>query len=115
MGGRILWRMRPFSFWYDSIMRTFQPSENKVLVRRAPKKTHTESGIVLPEESQDKQTEGEVLAVGAGRWVGENSWAVAPCLPNQTVLFHAYAGKEVDFDGEEFLVMDFSDVLGVFV
>ena len=83
-----------------------QPLADRVLVKPAAAETQTASGIIIPDSAKEKPLRGEVLAVGEGT----KDEAMVLKAGDQ-VLYGKYAGTELEFDGEKFLIMRQSDVL----
>ena len=56
---------------------------------------------------------GVVLAVGNGRLLDDGTRSEMQVMKNEEVLFTSYAGTEIKVDGEDYIIMDESDVLGI--
>ena len=80
-----------------------EPLGARVLVKPLEQEDRTTSGIFLPETAKEKPQIGRVVAVGDDE---EMSLKV-----DEKVLFAKYSGTEVAYAGENFLLMDVSDVL----
>ena len=90
-----------------------KPLGDRVIIRLLEKDEKTKSGIFLPDTAKEKPSEGEVVAVGAGK-VYDNGQRVAPEVAvGDKVMFSKYAGTEVKIDGEEYLIMREEDILGI--
>lgn len=91
-----------------------RPLGDKLLVKRAEAQSKTESGIYLPEGAKDKPKEGKVVALGQGI-LNKDTGKYIPfsVKKGDRVLFTSYSGTEVKLDGEEYLIMTESDILGV--
>ena len=77
------------------------------------KEEKTKSGIFLPDTAKEKPSEGEVVAVGAGK-VYDNGQRVAPEVAvGDKVMFSKYAGTEVKIDGVDHLVISERDILAI--
>lgn len=90
-----------------------KPIRDRILVRPIEEDTVTKSGIVIPDNAQEKPSRGLVLAVGTGR-VLDNS-TVLPLIvkSGDTVLYGKYAGTSVKLDNQEHIVMKEDDVLAI--
>ena len=88
------------------------PLEDRVVIRPLDAEEVTASGLVIPDTAKEKPQEGEVLAVGPGRWDedGEKRIPVDVAVGDR-VLYSKYAGTEVKIEGEELLVVPARDVL----
>ncbi len=91
----------------------FRPLHDRVLVRRIEQDEKTAGGIIIPDTTQEKPTEGEVLAVGSG--VRDENGQLQPLdvKAGDRILFGKWSGTEVELDGEELLIMKESDIMGV--
>ncbi len=90
-----------------------KPLGDKVIVKRVEAETKTSGGIVLPDSAKEKPKRGIILAVGNGRLLDDGSRSEMQLKKNDEVIFTSYAGTEIKVDGEELMIMDESDVLGV--
>ncbi len=84
-----------------------------VLVKPLSRETVTKSGIVLPDTAKEKPQEGEILAVGPGKVLDNGKLTKPEVSVGQKVLFAKYAGTEVKQDGEEYLILRESDIMGI--
>jgi len=91
----------------------FRPLADRVVVKRVQEDTKTAGGIIIPDTAQEKPMEGEVVAVGSG--LRDESGKVIPLdvKAGDRVLFSKWSGTEINMDGEEYLVMKESDIMGV--
>ncbi|SEI60255.1 chaperonin GroES [Allopseudospirillum japonicum] len=89
-----------------------RPLHDRVVVRRMEEETTTPGGIVLPGNAKEKPQQGEVIAVGEGRYVDGQLRALA-VKEGDKVVFGSYAGNTVKIDGEELLIMNESEIFGV--
>ena len=92
---------------------SIRPLGDKVIVRRVEAEEKTAGGIVLPDTAKEKPKRGIVLAVGNGRLLDDGTRSPMQVKRDDEVLFTSYAGSEVKINGEEYLVMDEADILGV--
>lgn len=90
-----------------------QPLGDRVVVKASGRETVTKSGLVLPDTATEKPQEGEVLAVGPGKVLDNGKRTTLEVQVGQKVLFAKYAGTEVKMDGEEYLIMRESDIMGI--
>ena len=85
-----------------------KPLADRVLVKPAPAEQKTVSGIIFPDSAKEKPLKGEVLAVGNG--TKDETMEVAV---GNTVLYGKYAGTELEWEGEKYLIMRQSDILAI--
>jgi chaperonin GroES len=93
---------------------SIKPLEDRILVKPLDAEQTTASGLVIPDTAKEKPQEGEVLAVGPGRWDedGENRIPLDVSVGDK-VLYSKYGGTEVKYQGEEYLILSGRDVLAV--
>ena len=90
-----------------------KPIGDKVIVQRVEAEEKTAGGIVLPDSAKEKPKRGVILAVGSGRLLDDGSRSEMQVKKNDEVIFTSYAGTEIKVDGEDYMIMDESDILGV--
>ncbi|MGY4691182.1 co-chaperone GroES [Salibacterium sp. K-3] len=90
-----------------------KPLGDRIVIEQIEQEETTKSGIVLPDSAQEKPQEGKVVAVGSGR-VADNGERIAPEVSEgNTVIFSKFAGTEVTYEGNDYLILRESDVLAV--
>lgn len=90
-----------------------KPLGEKVLVKRLEAEEKTKGGIVLPDTAKEKPKRGKVIAVGTGKLLEDGTRGEIQVKKGDEVIFSSYAGTEIKIDGEEYLVMDETDILAV--
>lgn len=89
-----------------------KPLGDRVIVELVEQEAQTASGIVLPDSAQEKPQEGKVVSVGSGRI--ENGQKVAlEVKEGDNVIYSKFAGTEVTYEGNDYLIMRESDILAV--
>ena len=74
----------------------------------------TASGLVIPDTAKEKPQEGEVVAVGPGRFNEDGDERLPMDVSvGDTVIYSKYGGTEVKFGGDEFLILSARDVLAI--
>jgi chaperonin GroES len=86
---------------------------DRLVVKALERETTTKSGIVLPDTAKEKPQEGEVIAVGPGKILDNGTRSTLEVQTGQRVLFAKYAGTEVKLDGEDYLILRESDIMGI--
>ena len=86
------------------------PLEDRVVVKVVEEEETTVSGIVLPDTAKEKPQKATVLAVGPGRYDGDNLIPI-DLKEGDMVIFAKYGGTEVKVDGDELLILRASDIL----
>ncbi len=90
-----------------------KPLGDKVIIKRVDAEETTAGGIVLPDSAKEKPKRGIVLAVGNGRLLDDGTRSEMQVEKNDEVLFTSYAGTEIKYNDEEYMIMDESDILGI--
>ena len=90
-----------------------RPLGDKVIVKRVEAESQTAGGIVLPDTAKEKPKRGIVLATGSGRLLDDGTRSEMQVKKNDEVLFTSYAGTEIKMGGEDYMIMDENDILGV--
>ncbi|SVD33526.1 uncharacterized protein METZ01_LOCUS386380 [marine metagenome] len=92
----------------------FRPLGDRVLVKRTDEEETSEGGIVIPGSAAEKPSQGEVLAVGPGKTLDNGEVQKILVKQGDVVVFGQYAGSNtVKVDGDELVVLNESDILGV--
>jgi chaperonin GroES len=89
-----------------------KPLADRVVVKVTSQEEVTSGGIVLPDTAKEKPQEGEIVAVGPGKYE-DGKLIPMTVKAGEKVIFSKYGGTEVKIDGEEFLILRESDVLAV--
>jgi len=89
------------------------PLGRRVLVKRIEQdEQKSEGGIFLPDTAKEKPQEAEVLSLGNGK-NDEGETVEFSVKVGDKVLISKYGGTEVKIDGEECLILNESDILGI--
>ena len=92
----------------------FRPLHDRVLVRRIDAEEKTAGGIIIPDTAKEKPQQGEVLAVGEGRWDEDGEKRIPVDVKvGDTVVYSKYGGTEITVDGEDLLILNGRDVLAI--
>ena len=91
----------------------FRPLHDRVVVRRIDSEEKTAGGIIIPDTAQEKPSEGEIIAVGAGARGEDGKIVKLDVKTGDRILFGQWSGSEIKVNGEELLIMKESDILGI--
>ena len=89
-----------------------QPLEDRVVVKPGEAEERTASGLVIPDTAKEKPQQGEVVAVGPGRFEDGNRVPLDVTV-GDTVVYSKYGGTEITVDGEDLLILNGRDVLAI--
>ncbi len=90
-----------------------KPLGDRVVVKPLEAVEKSKGGIVLPDTAKEKPQEGKVVAVGKGRVTDDGKVIAAEVKVNDKVLYGKYSGTEITVDGDEYVVLHESDILGI--
>ena len=91
---------------------TIKPLEDRIVVKALDAEQTTASGLVIPDTAKEKPQEGEVLAVGPGRFEDGQRLPLDITVGDR-VIYSKYGGTEVKYDGQEYLILSARDVLAI--
>jgi chaperonin GroES len=91
---------------------SLQPLEDRIVVKPSEGEEMTASGLVIPDTAKEKPQEGEVLAVGPGRFEDGNR-VPHDVKVGDKVIYSKYGGTEVKLGGDELLILSARDVLAI--
>lgn len=89
-----------------------KPLADRVVIKALPMEEKTKSGIIMPDTAKEKPQEGEVVAVGPGK-MEKNVRVALDVKAGDRVIYSKYAGTEVKYDGEEYLILKEADILAI--
>ncbi len=89
--------------------KKIMPIGGRILVQRVEEKEVKKGGIIIPDTAKEKPQQGKVIEVSKM----PGSTEEPAVKKGDIVLFGKYAGTEVEFEGEEYIIMEINDILGV--
>jgi chaperonin GroES len=92
---------------------TFRPLQDRVIVRRIAEDEQARGGIIIPDNAREKPQEGEVVAVGKGKYRLDGVRQPTDVRAGDRVLFGKFSGSEVKVSGEELLIMREDEIFGI--
>jgi chaperonin GroES len=90
-----------------------KPLHDRVIVKRIEESEQVRGGIIIPDSAKEKPQEGEVIAVGEGKYLKDGSRQALDVKVGDRILFGKYTSSEVKIDGEELLIMREDEILGI--
>ena len=90
-----------------------KPLADRVIVKQTEAEEKTKSGIYLPDAAKEKPTKGKVIAVGPGRLDEKGRPMEIGVRTGDTVYYGKYSGTDVEVDGDKFVILRESDILGI--
>ena len=90
-----------------------KPLGDRVVIELVAQEEKTASGIVLPDTAKEKPSEGKIVAVGTGRVLENGERVGLEVSEGDHIIFSKYAGTEVKYEGNEYLILRESDILAI--
>ncbi|WP_420818769.1 co-chaperone GroES [Nocardioides houyundeii] len=98
----------------DTVSVNIKPLEDRIVVKPLDAEQTTASGLVIPDTAKEKPQEGEVVAVGPGRFNEDGDERIPMDISvGDKVIYSKYGGTEVKYSGQEFLILSGRDVLAI--
>ncbi|HPB33055.1 MAG TPA: co-chaperone GroES [Candidatus Sumerlaeota bacterium] len=93
---------------------SIRPLGDRVLVKRTEEEEQkSPGGIIIPDTAKEKPQRGKVAAAGKGAVNEKGERTPMEVKVGDEVLFGKYSGNDVKIDGEEFLILKESEILGI--
>ena len=93
---------------------SIKPLEDRILVQTLEAEQTTASGLVIPDTAKEKPQEGQVLAVGPGRFDEDGDKRIPLDIKvGDVVIYSKYGGTEVKYDRQAYLLLSARDVLAI--
>ena len=90
-----------------------RPLHDRVIVKRIEEGEQVRGGIIIPDSAKEKPQEGEVIAVGEGKYKEDGTRQSLDVKQGDRVLFGKYSTSEITVDGEALLIMREDEILGI--
>ncbi|HAM39361.1 MAG: co-chaperone GroES [Elusimicrobia bacterium RIFOXYC2_FULL_34_12] len=90
-----------------------KPLGDRVLVKPTEEKEVKKGGIIIPDTAKEKPQEGEIIAVGPGKFDESGKKIPMDVKAGDKILYGKYSGTEVKIDSKEYLIMHQDDILGI--
>ena len=90
-----------------------KPLGDRIIIELVELEEKTASGIVLPDTAKEKPQEGKVVAVGTGRVLENGERVALEVSVGDRIIFSKYAGTEVKYEGNEYLIVRENDILAI--
>jgi len=90
-----------------------RPLRDRVIVRRIAEGEQARGGIIIPDTAREGPPEGEIVAVGEGKYRLDGVRQSLDVRVGDRVLFSEYSGSEIKLDEEELLIMREDEIFGI--
>ncbi len=90
-----------------------RPLDDRVVIKQSEAEEKTAGGIILPDAAKEKPQIGKIIAVGPGKVLDDGKRGKMSVKKNDEVIYAKYIGSEIEIDGDKFVVLHESDILGI--
>ena len=90
-----------------------RPLEDGVVIKQLEAEEKTAGGILIPDAAKEKPQMGKVVATGPGKMLSNGKLKKVSIKKNDEVIYPKYIGSDVDIDGDKFIILHESDILGI--
>ena len=88
-----------------------KPMSDRILIRPTEQEETTQSAIFIPDTARERPQEGEVVAVGPGRYLDNGKRLEMELKVGDKIIYSKYSGSEIEADDGDLLLMGSNDVL----
>jgi len=90
-----------------------KPLDDRIVIKQSEAEEKTAGGIILPDTAKEKPQIGKVVAIGPGKLLDNGKRAKLSVKKNDEVIYGKYMGSDVEIDGDKYVILRESDVLGI--
>ena len=91
-----------------------KPLQDRLVIKPVEEEQKTSGGIIMPDTvSKEKPVRGEVIAVGPGKFDKDGKRMALDVKVGDEVMYGKYAGTEFKQDDQEYLIVDYNDILAI--
>ena len=90
-----------------------KPLDDRVVIKQSEAEEKTTGGIILPDTAKEKPQIGVVIATGPGKVLDDGKRGKVAVKKKDEVLYGKYTGSDVEIDGEKYVILRESDILGI--
>ncbi|UCC99215.1 MAG: co-chaperone GroES [Phycisphaerales bacterium] len=89
-----------------------RPLDDRIVIRQSEAEEKTAGGIILPDAAREKPQIGTVVAIGPGKLLDDGTRGKMSVKNKNEVIYAKYIGSDVEIDGQKYVILRESDVLG---
>jgi len=90
-----------------------KPLADRVVIKALEESEQMRGGLYIPDTAKEKPSQGEVIAVGPGKFSDDGTRVEMEVKVGDKVLYGKYSGTEITLDSQEYLILRESDVLAI--
>ena len=91
----------------------FTPLHDRVAIKPMDQEEKTLGGIIIPDTAKEKPMQGKVISVGKGTKDKDGNLIPLDVKVGDKVLYGKWGGTEAKVNGQEFIIMKESDIMGI--
>lgn len=88
--------------------------KSRILVRRDVEETETSTGLFIPKDFRETQSQGEIVAVGVGEVDTDGNLIPMELEVGNSIIFADHVGVEIEVEGKDYLLMNEGDVEAIY-
>jgi chaperonin GroES len=90
-----------------------KPLDDRIVIKQSEAEEKSAGGILLPDTAKEKPQIGKVVAIGPGKLLDDGKRGRMSVKKKDEVIYAKYSGSDVEVDGEKYVILRESDVLGI--
>ncbi len=90
-----------------------KPLDDRIVIEQSEAEEKTTGGIILPDTAKEKPQIGKIVATGPGKLLDNGKRSKMSVKKKDEVLYAKYSGSDVEIDGEKYVILRESDILGI--
>ena len=90
-----------------------KPLDDRIVIKQSEAEEKTTGGIILPDTAKEKPQIGKIIATGPGKLLDNGKRSKMSVKKKDEVLYAKYSGSDVEIDGEKYVILRESDILGI--
>jgi chaperonin GroES len=90
-----------------------KPLDDRIVIKQSEAEEKTSGGIILPDTAKEKPQIGKIVATGPGKLLDNGKRAEMSVKKKDEVIYAKYIGNEIEIDGEKYVILRESDILGI--
>jgi chaperonin GroES len=89
------------------------PLDDRIVIKQSEAEGKSAGGIILPDAAKEKPQRGKVISVGPGKMTDKGKRTEMSVKKGDEVIYAKYLGNEIEINGEKYVIVHESDILGV--
>jgi len=90
-----------------------RPLDDRIVIQQSDAEEKTTGGIILPDTAKEKPQIGKIITTGPGKLLDDGKRAKMSVKEKDEVIYAKYIGSEVEIEGEKYVILQESDILGI--